>query len=358
MKMEELRRFEPLFKYARHLGADAALRRHLGVPDDYLIPLTVPHGVDFGFSKVGYDVYSVEPIYWATNPHSYDLAIRVKPTVRIPHPFLLAARGVEVPKGEGTLVVGPPPGPTNDRNLAELMKGYDPTTTTILVKPHLNYHKSAAFWGGLGFATVSLADEGPPSYDGMVRLFSRYERFVGCTVSSAIFFAAALGKPITLMRGFVYGAYEAIHIHSVMDFRSARAAAVVRELHDGTVEQTTALARRLLGSEFDMTPSTIRESIEREVAALEWPLFSRTRYPRILRRYFEDVACKFDRPGLFSRSYPEVIKARLRPDVFIVDLDEVSLWLDGANDRNLRFSRTKYIKGLRDPGVATDSYED
>lgn len=356
MELEDLRRFEPLFKHSRHLAADDVLRRYLGVGADYPIPLTISHGVDFGFSTVGYDVFAVEPIYWATNPRSYELAARVKPAIKIPHPFLLASLDRDLPAGEGTLVVGPPPGPVNDARLANLLTGYDPAATTILVKPHPNFDKSAAFWGGRGYRTVCLADEGPPTYDRMVSLFSRYAEFVGCTVSSAIFFGAALGKGVTLMRGFRYAAYEAMAIHSVMDYRSPQAGAVVKALAGGSVAETSDLARRLLGSEFVRDPAEIRAEIEHAVRQLAWPLHSRASYPGPLRRFVQAMALRMNRPSLLNRSFAEIAKARFSRSVLIVDLDEVSLWLDGANAENLSFSTTRYIPGVREPGAAIDQY--
>lgn len=356
MELEDLRRFEPLFKHSRHLAADDVLRRYLGVGADYPIPLTISHGVDFGFSTVGYDVFAVEPIYWATNPRSYELAARVKPAIKIPHPFLLASLDRDLPAGEGTLVVGPPPGPVNDAKLADLLTGYDPATTTILVKPHPNFDKSAAFWAERGYRTVCVADEGPPTYDRMVSLFSRYAEFVGCTVSSAIFFGAALGKRVTLMRGFRYAAYESTQVHSVMDYRSKEAGAAVKALVAGSVEESTQIARQLLGSGFVRDPDAIRAEIDQAVRDLKWPLHSRTRHPPPIRRLLQNLALKMNRPSLLNRSYSEIVMARFNRDVLIVDLDEVSLWLDGANEGNLGFSKTRYVPGVREPGAAIDQY--
>jgi hypothetical protein len=70
----------------------------------------------------------------------------------------------------------------------------------------------------------------------------------------------------------------------------------------------------------------------------------------------QNIALHWNRPGLFSRSYSDILKARMRPDVLIVDIDEISLWLDGPNSDNLRFSRTRYIPGEREPGWSVDRY--
>jgi hypothetical protein len=354
MNLAALRRFAPLYQTARYLGADLILRRHLGLPADYPLPLGLSHGVDFGQMHRIMDAHGIEPIYWAYNEGLLAKAASVKLAIGIPHPFLLATSGRKIPAGRGTLVIGPPPGPRHDRDLLDrLGRGGD---HTILVKPKQNYAASVAFWRDHGFPVVTFADEGPPSYEGMAALLSRYERVAGCTFSSVLLFAAALGKTVDLIRGHRCRVYEVANIEQSFDFGSREAAEVCRTFAGGDPAAVTDLSRRLLGSGFDSAPEALADQLDRAIGMLSEPLYFATRYPKPVRRLMAELALRTGRPGLVMRSFPDLLRGSVAPRVVVQDLDELDLWLSGRTPDNPRLVSVPYVPGRTIPGDAVDPY--
>jgi hypothetical protein len=338
------------------MGADGILRRHLGLAEDYVLPLALSHGIDFGCYKAVQDLYSLEPIYWAYNARSFDLARKVKPALLIPHPLLLELKGRDLPPGSGSLVVGPPPGPSNDRGLADTLERHRIADATILVKPFPGFDKSVAFWRSRGFSVVSLADEGPPSYDRVIDLFSRYDHFIGGTVSSALFMAAALGRRISLLPDYTYAGFESLGIHEIIDFGSRIAADNVRTLMSGDVASTTLMARNLLGAEIDDDPRRIKADLDEAIAGLRHPIYCALPYPQPVKAAATEIALRMNRPGLVSQTIPQIIRGRLKREVLIHTLNEVTMFTDGPNSTNLQVSRAPYIPGVTEPGFAVDLY--
>jgi len=186
VKQSALRRFERLYQNARYFGADRILRRYPGLAGDYVIPVGLAHGVDFGQIRPCQDVITVEPIHWAHSERIYRAALTMKATVKIPHAVLLSMAKKQPELGKGRLVVGPPPGPVNDHGLLDILGRNSAADTTILVKPKARFEHSLRFWEGKRFKAVTLADRGPPTYGRIVEIFSGYDEIVDCTFSSAV----------------------------------------------------------------------------------------------------------------------------------------------------------------------------
>jgi hypothetical protein len=354
MLQSQLQRYVPLYANAEALGGAAVLRRHIGVADDFVLPLGLSHGVDFGQMHHAMETEAPEPIYWAYNARLLAIARRVKPALPIPHPFLLASLGRTGEPGTGTLVVGPPPGPTHDGDLLALIRGA--RDLTILVKPKQNFGLSAQFWRENGFPVVTIADDGPPSYDAMVRLFSRYDRVSGCTFSSALFFAAALGKPVDLIRGYRCRVWEVPDIERRFDFDSPRARDFGRLFAGDDAAAKIEMSRDLLGGGLDSDPRTLRDLIEQAVADLKEPLHFPARYPRPLRWALGELALRIGKPGIVSRSWDDLRRNFGRPQVVLQQLDEVALWLDGPTPTNPSLESHPYRRGKTIPGDAVDAY--
>lgn len=336
------------------MEADSTLRRHLGLPSTYVVPLGLSHGVDFGQWHGIMDSVSVEPLHWAYNPRLLEKAAGTKPAVGIPHPFLLASQGLPEGGGSGTLVVGPPPGPKHDRDLLELIR--DAGRATILVKPKQNFGRSAAFWRDNGFDVATIADEGDPSYESMARLFSRFDRVAGCTFSSALFFAAALGKPIDLIRGHRCRVWEIPDIDVSYDFGSGEAMEVGRAMASDDQPAKIALSRKLLGAELSFDRETIRRELDRAISDLREPLHFSGRYPKAVRRMLGELALRTGKAGLVSRSFSDALKSFRRHEVFLQDFDDIGLWVEGRTPDNPRLTKLPYRAGVTIPGDAVEGY--
>ena len=354
MKQAQLLRYAALYRAAKQLCADQVLRDYLGLPDDFVLPLTVAHGVDFGQTVGAMDVRSPEPIYWACNPSQMRKAERVKPSLLMPHPFLLAAAQQVVPAGKGTLVIGPPPGPAHDCALREQLRGQE-REATILVKPKQGYEKSLTYWRSEGFVAETLGSAGTISYTTMASTLGRYARIVSPTFSSAIFFAAALGKRIDLLSGFKLRAWETVDIEASFAWESAEARAIASVFLSDNQRLKQRVARELLGERVVMSPERLRLDLESKLENLNQPFHLSDPWPGPLRTIAQRLALKLNRPGLLS---PSTLVRQIRPSTIVImqELDEVTLWREGRSDYNPRLRRSRYVRHLTEPGDACQPY--
>ena len=356
MNQSDLRRFAPLYHYARYFGADRILRRYVGLPDDYVIPLGLAHGVDLGLVSPCQDVLSAEPIHWAHNERVYRAALTVKAAVKLPHPVLLAIAGKPRRLGKGTLVVGPPPGPVNDQRLLDILGLANRADTTILVKPKRHFERSIQFWQGKGFNAVTLADRGEPSYDRIVELFSDYDRIVGCTFSSAIVFGAAMGMDVELLKDFYCRTYETTEVAQCYSSRWDLAAEIVRPFANSNRAETTAVANQLLGSELLFEPAEIRALLDLSIKELTEPVHFHAAYRPTMRRLVAEIAALTNQPGLLQYRLPELLRRRYRQYVYEHEANEVDAFLNGASDANLQLKKIRYVPGRTIPGDAIEPY--
>lgn len=356
MKHSTLRRYARLYRAASHYGADKILRRHLGVGEHFPLPLGLGHGVDFGQSRLPCDLHGIEPIYWACNADMHAVAQPHKPSVAIPHPLLLAAADHERGERQGTLIVGPPPGRENDGRLLRSLEGLGIEGGTILVKRRPGWESSMAFWRSQGYDAAIFGEPFATTYREMVDLFSRFERVVGCTVSSAVVFAAALGARATLLRDYSFVAYEQAKAEEMLAPPTGPGREFVALLAGENDSLKTARSRTLLGSELDSSPPLIRENIERAVAELRMPFNFPRRYLLPLRYLLQEAALLLDRPGIIETPLRERRKRTSAELVAILEMNEVDYWLNGRNNENLRFSPTPYVRGTTIPGNSPDSY--
>lgn len=355
MNQHDLRRFEALYRSVTYLGADSLLRNFLGLPDEYVLPLTIAHGVDFGQVHGAMDVRGPEPLYWACNRDSLRKAAAVKPAILIPHPFLLAASRLKPEAGDGTLVIGPPPGPAHDRALRALLRGRE-SEATILVKPKQGYERSLDFWRSEGFQAITLADQGAPSYGHLAQFLQRFANIVSPIFSSVVFFAAALGKPVEMLSGFRVRAWETADIEEAFAFRSDEARAVASIFIEHDRERQRTVAGTLLGAAIDRSPRSIREELEHRIASLQRALHVSEGWPGPAQAILRSVATWSNRPGLLSQG-PKALLGRLRaPRIVLQDLDEVALWRDGPDRTNPVLSVHPFVPGKTIPGDAEVPY--
>lgn len=360
MREEALRRYAPLYFNARYFGADKTLRRHLGLDDDAVIPLGLPHGVDFGHVRPCQDLHTVEPIHWAHNRRIAAVAATYKPTIAIPHPFLLAVQAAPHSGGPGrTLVVGPPPSPENDRRLLRLLDISRAGDTTILVKPKTGYTQSIAFWRGHGFLTATLPDFGPPSYEAVAAALCGYDRVVGCTFSSLLVFAAAAGMAVELLLDYHYQCYDLVERGTrfeVVDWSSSVARAVVEVFASGDKPAVTALARDLLGSDLEFRPAVLRDQLAAAIDALDRP-FHWMKPHSSLTRYAGGLAARWlRRPGVLRFAPLGTLQRRFSPQIWARDLNEFQAWQNGGTGGSIVEELRPFRRGVTVPGDAIDPY--
>lgn len=356
MRHTALARYSPLYRASRYYGADKILRRHLGVGEDYVLPLGLCHGVDFGHLSEPGDVRSPEPLYWAYNHDLLVEARDIKPAVAIPHPFLLAANQGSVDQKADILVVGPPPGRENDRRLLEALDRLGVQCADILVKRRVGWEGSGQFWQSNGFRPVSLNEPQLATYDDMVDLFGSYRHVIGCTVSSAIIFAAALGARITLLKDYLYSAYEVSGYDEMLPTDLTRARRFVGTLTDGTDEAKHSAARSILGSDLDHRPARIRAELEEAIRKLDDPVYVSPGDPMPIRWLLREAALLLGRPGIVSTPWRERLKRSRTGRIGIMKMNEVDYWLNGRTKDNFSLRPCAFVPGATEPGNAVDPY--
>lgn len=349
--------YASLYTAPQLYGAANVLRRHLGVSDDFIVPLTIPHGVDFGQVSGPLEVNGIEPIYWAYNQHLAEEAREIKPVVEIPHPFLLAARGQAVPLSSGPLIVGPPPGPQNDSRLLRSLRRAGITGGTMLVKPRGPSASSCDFWHGHGFATTSLGTLSTTTYGSMVDLLGRFSPVIGPTMSSVLTFSAALGAEVVILRDYVCRTYEVPDVERILPQTNPRARDYVSVFTGRDQLLKLQRARQILGGDLDDDPGRILEQLQSAVATLQSPVHFPARYPRPVRALLLQAARRLKRPGLILEPLSSRIRRLGRPTVSIMTLNEIKYWLEGPSDENVRFETAEYVAGRTIPGLAVDQYD-
>lgn len=299
---------------------------------------------------------TVEPIHWCYNREILERLQGYKPAVLIPHPWLLQQARLGDEPGKGTLVVGPPPGPENDRRLWEKIQGECHGPITILVKPRGPYQGSLEFWRKMGYQAACASGPGASHYDCLYQLVASHERVVGCSFSSVLVFAAALGKSVHLLRDYSFHFYEVDRYLEVVSYESPRAREIVGWLTGPDPGRATRECRRILGSELEFSPSLLAGQLQQQMLQLRGGV-----NPGLSRGWFCDsvlqrLALLLGKPGVLLPGLRSRLLSRPSAQVVAVETNDVDAWLEGIRPDNLRTRRVRYVRGVTEPGMAIDQY--
>lgn len=358
MKQSQLVPYAPLYRAALYYGAGGILAEWLGT-NDMVLPLLLPHGVEIpGQYQEASDVRGMEPIYWAINAELHEKAKRVKPSILIPHPFLLSpayARRDAVERA-GVLIIGAPPGRVNDRNVLESLKqnGFD--SGTVLVKRRVGWQGSERFWESQGFETRTFGDPFEFTYNDMAEALTRYDHVVSTTPSTAAIFAAACGARVTLLRGCALTAYELLGVTEIMHNRVPEASAWLQDFAQSDRDKQRALALALLGDSYRDRERIVAE-LHAAIAGLDHPLYVENGYyPAFLARLQADLAIWLGKPRLASIRPGSMLRALRKPKVGVMMIKENDYYFEGPSPDTFTLTPTPYRRGVTEPGVAIDPY--
>ncbi|MDP3499174.1 MAG: hypothetical protein Q8S33_02525 [Myxococcales bacterium] len=301
------------------------------------------------------DVDAPEPIHWSTNDRMLRAARAIKPTILAPHPWALLTRKLPTEQGRGTLVVGPPPSPSNDGRLLEVLSGVSRDDTTILVKARGSYRGSIAFWEHRGFKTTTAEAPDGRFYERLHSVLSRFETVMGPTFSSALVFAAALRKRVVLVPNFVYTAYEPTDYEAEVNLSSPDAQRIVRIFADAPQNDVTDTAHELLGFDRLSDRERVRNDLLDAISQLKRPLYVNPNsvIPYQLRAA---LAVRLNKPGLLRYSTRQVVKLLNRRHVCVMRINELDVWLNGKNPTNFSLTPIQFQKGVTEPGFAPGGY--
>lgn len=358
MKQSELLHFAPLYTASRYYGAGKILLDWLD-EKDLVLPLTLPHGVEFpGQYREPIDVRRMEPIYWAINRDLHQAASRIKPSLLLPHPLLLSPAFAESEKTtrSGILIIGTPPGRTNDINLLRSLQTHGLKQGTILVKRRRGWECSARFWQDQGYSTKVFGDPFSITYNDMAKTFSSYEQVVSTTISTAIFLAAACGTAIKLIKDSAFQAYELLNVEKIMAPHNFATSAWLRQFVTADKAEQGKLALSMLGNDL-IDKKRIRSELIKTIGDIRQPLFIDHHSNSKMFTYFQAwAAIRLRRPRLATMRLSSALKLFSKPKVGILTTKDIDFHLDGPSPTTHSLIPVPFRRGITEPGHAVDPY--
>lgn len=357
MNVSDLRRYASFYTTSAYMGADTIFRGYFGLDSDHPVPLSLSHGVDFGHSFYPQDVKALEPIHWSCNEQVHREALAYKPSLLVPHPWVMLTAGADIPLGSGTLVVGPPPGPVNDERLFRLIEKSLDGEVAVLVKARGAYRQSLEYWRARGITPLTAGAPDGGFYPRLAELLGRYRYVAAGTFSGALIFAAAIGREVRLLRGFVHRTLEGRDYEAEVNWAAPRARAVVAAFCEGDQPMVRRVARAILGADLEIDRAAKIEEMNRIIAGLDDPFWMnpevRLPSPWLRRR----LAFLFGKPGLMNAGLGNYLNRLHRRELAVMNVNEIDVWLNGRSPTNFELRPIVEGRGEAAAGLAAERYE-
>lgn len=354
MDMNELKKYINLYKSAKPLGSARILRDYLELDDDFPVPLSIPHGVDMNHCVTAMDIQSIEPIHWSCNQFVHERAVKVKPAVRLPHPWLMLKANRPLKPGAGVLVIGPPPGVSNDKALLDCLTNIRLSSFDILLKYRGDVDSSRSFWVSNNINVVSAGLPDDFFYDRLFDLLGKYEYVIGCTLSSALFFAASIGKKCKLIEDYTFSAYDGSSYLDQFDLSSSVARGFTRLLREQNYSETADMALDILGGAFLREPHILRAELGCAIDSLREPVYFGGSSSYIGRKMVLGISRLLGKTGLIRYGVWGYLRQKFMRKISIIKMNEIDMWVNGVNSRNFQVTEIRYIKNVTEPGWAVD----
>lgn len=360
MNISNLSDYRFLYGSSNRKGVSHIFNEYMSFDKDNIVPVSISHGVDFEHCYEPMDIYSREPIHWASNTRIYERAKKIKPCLLMAHPWSIIVNEKDLIKGSGTLIIGPPPGMSNDQLLYDKIKKDIASDWAILIKGGVK--GSIQFWKEKGVKPITVGnDENNRFFHDLFYLLSSYRNIVACTFSSAAIFAASIGKKIIFIDGYEYTNYDTPEYLNIVNFESKYSKYVVSEFLNGTKDNVSDLARDILGFDLISQKEKAKYDYLNILSSLDSPIFCDTQNKILLYSKIY-LARKLSRPSFVNKSFVDLslsFKNRIIEDkksVIVKTLDEISIWTEGRNESNFNVSYVPHEKGVTIPGKAVDGY--
>jgi hypothetical protein len=187
---------EKVYSSVHRYGCDAILRAELGVDPSMVLPIAIPHGIDYYHLSRDLDLHTHEPVYVAFREDIAQRVSRIKPVLRFPHPWLLLATKYEPGRSAGTLFIAPPPSAANFDALWRAIADCGlPKPWGILIKQRGIAQEDFDWWAGRGLAVHTAGATYNASFFYNLRdIFAEYEYVASPNMSSAVIFAVAMDR--------------------------------------------------------------------------------------------------------------------------------------------------------------------
>ena len=358
MNIEKLKNYEKLYKSCEFMGSARILRNYLQLESSFPIPLSIAHGVDMNQMSGAMDVQSAEPIHWSINNLVHERAAKVKPSIKIPHPWLILKSTRLVKSGAGILIIGPPPGKSNDNALLSCLKSLKINSYDLLLKYRGQIDLSKKFWESNGVNVVTAGPTTEFFYDRLFDLLESYEYVIGCTLSSALFFAASIGRKCELIEDYTYSAYESPNYLECVDFTSPVCKKFVNLLKVKNYLAASNMASDVLGSAFftanNQLKVRLREELISAIDSLEYPVHFKNKTGFIDRNIILFISLWFRKTGLISFGFSGYFRRHIKNQVSVISINEIDVWINGLNNKNFQIEKIQYKRNVTQLGWAVD----
>ena len=348
--LSEFKRFSVLYSSARLFGADSVLRKYLQCPADFPVPISISHGVDAGQGREPYDINSIEPVHWCTNSVVYEMSKKYKPSVLIPHPWVLVYLLLGIDENSAPLdkrnrlIVLPPPGAINDKLVIEWMNRYGHGNDILLVKARGCYPASLEFFRSQGLTALCISSLDESFYFRLYRLLLGCKAVVGLTASSLLFFSASMGVSTTVCDNFFYHGCDVIGWQGTQNYSFPLLRKFITCCLNNDYDNAREIAADVLGEKyFVANPGNRLSSLFPALDSVSIPYYCSGPASRVPRKILELLALASGKPGFLRGSVRSSIqKALLRrvgKDRFVhFCINEIDCVLNGKNESNFSYS--------------------
>jgi hypothetical protein len=354
MEIDALRKYNHLYNASCKMGSSRILREYLGLNDIFPIPLSISHGVDFNHCFEAMDVRAIEPIHWSYNDVVHRRALTVKASLKLPHPWLLLRMGRTPLRGTGALVIGPPPGDSNDLGLLSCLNDHGINNYSILIKHKEGVSSSILFWQRNGTNVECAGREDDLFYNRLFCIMEKYECVISGTLSSALIFASAIGKKCRVLENYSCSGYDVANYLNKVTFRSKLAVRFLKLVVGKRDFEASRLAEEVLGMALVKPHDELRRDLLSCIEHIGEPFHFGSSVGKLERRIICMLSVFAVPTGLISYGLLGGLKRRLIDSkrVSEITMNEIDIWLNGINKSNFHCQEVRYVKGVTIPGNA------
>lgn len=309
----------------QRMDAAGIVQEYLHLDPHLSLPFSLAHGVWPYGVKGAQNSTDVEPLHWSFNDLIHD-TVFFKKSLLLPHPWLLLSsinsdrnRLIKARQANRCLLIGLPPSRVNDEALYASILRKHINIDSILIKPRgLNVEASKAFWKDKGIQPVLAT-----SYRDLFVLLNRCEGIYCPSFSSIIFFAAAIGLRIHLLRDVPMYAYDLIPEETFSNewiFDQKKCWARVASLSSSPAE-IRGESLETLGHKYLLSPDELADTILKNLVGLRPSNFyalrlipGRTSLQNKIHYFLSKNRLSF--PALYSRGFSRAFSDRILSKIY------------------------------------------
>lgn len=355
MDIKILQKFNQLYVLAKKMGSEDILRSFLELDQEIPLPLSISHGVDMNHLIYAQDVLSIEPIHWCYNNAIFDRATKIKPSIKLPHPWIILMNSMPpIDAKKKLLIIGPPAGKTNDQNLLKSLSEQNIFEADILIKKRGETDQSESFWIEEGFGVVSAGNSDSEFYMRLFKIISNYESIISCSMSSALIFAAALGKECSVLEDYHMVTYELEDYTNFISFHQSIGKKFLEIMSSDSFESLQNFSQNILGIQFMSNQKIMKDQLILNLKELDSPFYYSKKNFLPIQKFNEFLAVKLNKRSLLNLSVNNIIKKLNKPKISLISKNEISIYKNGINKNNFTSSTISYVPGLTEPGRSID----